>query len=272
MNTGPPQSARAKLVFLGTWKEERHKLTLELRTFASLVVAKEPSTRLRICHLRSSVRLASTFYGSIRIERQCVVYHCYRNRAERRRSLYPERLLTIPSLSSPRTLRFRPLQRPEYGRILEPAWAAWRERLDYTQQPLASSANRRATGRPPGVASASPCFPDADPTMTQRDKPLHSQVRARVLKECAPRHPISASRIGITHPLSQELKENLRCFGSGRSEIPSNRSKGASSTSLVSVCEFSCVIGAPRELLARLLFPRMETSFSAWIIQNDVFT
>ena len=29
--------------------------------------------------------------------------------------------------------------------------------------PLASSGNRRATGRPPSVASASTCFPDADP-------------------------------------------------------------------------------------------------------------
>src|SRR4029077_4588382 len=77
-------------------------------------------------------------------------------------------------------LRFRPLQRPEYGRILEPASAAWPGRLDYTQLPLASSANRKATGRPPSVASASPCFPDADPTMTPRDRPLHSQVRADV--------------------------------------------------------------------------------------------
>jgi len=32
--------------------------------------------------------------------------------------------------------------------------------------------------RPPGVASASTCFPDADPTMTPRDRLLHSQVRA----------------------------------------------------------------------------------------------
>jgi len=42
---------------------------------------------------------------------------------------------------------------------------------------LASSANRKATGRPPSVASASTCFPDADPTMTPRDRPLHPQVR-----------------------------------------------------------------------------------------------
>ena len=49
-----------------------------------------------------------------------------------------------------------------------------RGRLDYTQPPLALSANRRATGRPPSVASALTCFPDADPTMTQRDRPLHS--------------------------------------------------------------------------------------------------
>jgi hypothetical protein len=38
------------------------------------------------------------------------------------------------------------------------AAAAWRGRQDYTQQPLASSANRRETGRPPGVASASTMF------------------------------------------------------------------------------------------------------------------
>jgi hypothetical protein len=62
-------------------------------------------------------------------------------------------------------------------------------------------------------------------------------------------------------------------------EVPSNRLKGASSTSPVSVCESSGVIGEPGELLARtpspllsLLFPRVETSFSAWIIQSDVFT
>src|SRR5277367_328912 len=64
-----------------------------------------------------------------------------------------------------------------YGRILEPTSAAWRGRMDYTQQPLASSANRRATGRLPGVASALTCFPDADPTMTPRGRPSHSQVR-----------------------------------------------------------------------------------------------
>ncbi len=81
------------------------------------------------------------------------------------------------SLSSPRTLRFLPLQTPAYGRILEPASAAWPERLDYTQQPFASSGNRRVTGRPPGAASASTCFPDADPTMPPRDRLLHSQAR-----------------------------------------------------------------------------------------------
>src|SRR4029077_10601360 len=79
-----------------------------------------------------------------------------------------------------RRRRFPPLQRPEYGRILEPASAAWRGRLDYTQRPLASSGNQRATGRPPSVASASTCSPDADPTMTPRGRPLHSQVRAGV--------------------------------------------------------------------------------------------
>src|ERR1700760_4664587 len=92
--------------------------------------------------------------------------------------MLPECLLAIPSLSSPRTRRFRPLQRSKYGRILEPVSVAWPGRLDYIQQPLASSANRRATGRPPGVASVSICFPDADPTTLPRDRPLHSQARA----------------------------------------------------------------------------------------------
>src|SRR5277367_1230735 len=58
--------------------------------------------------------------------------------------------------------------------------AAWPGQLDYTQRHLASSANRRATGRPPGVASVSTCFPDADPTTLPRDRPLHSQARAYV--------------------------------------------------------------------------------------------
>jgi hypothetical protein len=49
--------------------------------------------------------------------------------------------------------------------------------------PPASSANRRATGRPPGAASASTCFPDADPTMPLRDRPLHSRGRADVLNK-----------------------------------------------------------------------------------------
>src|SRR4029077_20217432 len=51
------------------------------------------------------------------------------------------------------------------------------------------------------------------------------------------------------------------------SEVPSNRSKGVRSTSRVSVCESSCVIGAldhPPPL-------RGETSFSAWIIQKVTF-
>jgi hypothetical protein len=65
----------------------------------------------------------------------------------------------------------------EYERILEPASAAWPGRLDYTQQPFASSASQRATGRPPSVASASTCFPDADPTMPPRDRLLRFQVR-----------------------------------------------------------------------------------------------
>src|ERR1700732_2096548 len=62
----------------------------------------------------------------------------------------------------------------------KPASAVWRGRPDYTQRPLASSANRRATGRPPGAISASTCFPNADPTMTPRDRPLRFQVRADV--------------------------------------------------------------------------------------------
>jgi hypothetical protein len=43
----------------------------------------------------------------------------------------------------------------------------------------------------------------------------------------------------------------------------SNRSKGASSTSPVSVCEFSCVIGTPAELLRGLpsSLPQVEPSF-----------
>ena len=170
-----------------------------------------------------------------------------RNRGEHRRSPYPECLLTNPGLSSPRTLRFRPLQRPEFGRILEPASAAWRGRLDYTQLPLASSANRRATGRPPGVASASTCFPDADPTMPPRDRPLHFQVRADVPNkkpkmsakppdkrfaylDCAPALPRAQGR-SPRFWLAPILKFPL---------IDQREPEHFS----VSVCESSCVIGA----------------------------
>jgi hypothetical protein len=64
--------------------------------------------------------------------------------------------------------RFQPLQRPEFGRILEPTLAAWPGRLDYTQLLLASRANQRATGGPPSVVFELICFPDADPTMPPR--------------------------------------------------------------------------------------------------------
>ena len=52
------------------------------------------------------------------------------------------RVFTLRSIQAPQFNRFTILQRPEYGRILEPAAAAWRGRLDYTQRPLASSANQ----------------------------------------------------------------------------------------------------------------------------------
>src|ERR1700737_2238307 len=98
--------------------------------------------------------------------------------------------------------RFRPLQKPGYGRILEPVAAAWPGRLDYTLLPLGSRGNRRATEWPPGVASASTCFPDADPTMTPRDRPLRVRVRADVPNKkpkMSAMPPIRASRIGIAH-------------------------------------------------------------------------
>jgi hypothetical protein len=41
-----------------------------------------------------------------------------------------------------------------------------------------SSGNRRATGRPPSVASASTCFPDADPTRPPRDRLLRLRAQA----------------------------------------------------------------------------------------------
>jgi hypothetical protein len=84
------------------------------------------------------------------------------------------------SFCGPAAFAMSNASRPEYGRSLELTSAAWPGRLDYTQLPLASRANRRATAPPPGVASASTCFPDADPTMTPRDRPLLFQVRAAV--------------------------------------------------------------------------------------------
>ena len=44
---------------------------------------------------------------------------------------------------------------------------------------------------------------------------LKLTCRTKSQKE-APRHPVRASRIGIAHTRSQELKEGLRGFGSGR--------------------------------------------------------
>jgi hypothetical protein len=55
---------------------------------------------------------------------------------------------------------------------------------DYTQLPLASRANQRAPGGPPSVVFELICFPDADPTMPPRDRPLHSQVRADDRTKC----------------------------------------------------------------------------------------
>src|SRR6266436_2242010 len=75
------------------------------------------------------------------------------------------------------------VQKPAYARILEPIYAAWREQLDYIQLLLASRGNRRAIGPPPGVASESTCYPDADLTRRLRDRPYISLANRSIPKE-----------------------------------------------------------------------------------------
>ena len=152
-----------------------------------------------------------------------------------------------------------------------------------TQQPLASSANRRATGRPPGVASVSTCFPDADPAMPPHDRPLHSRVRARgpnkkpkmsamppdkrfAYWDCAhalPRAPRRSPRFWLGPMLKFPLQikgSQYHLFGLCVRILLRHRRAGGtpSADHLASAAPFSS-----RD---------WRLHFSAWIIQSDVFT